>query len=341
MESKRGSRVFTVGVVSLFVIAVLSFLLISQNYEKEKNLENLKTSVLISTKISAVVHELQKERGRTAGYLGSNGEEFKAELKKQRAETDKKIGELESLLNKQTLAALPPQVREKFVELLNNLNSISSVRLKVDSKEIPLQKAITFYTNLDNQLIDMVATLAHYAKEADVARELLAYSNLMYAKEKAGLERAILSVAFANNKFNTPQLFQKFVDLLAQQKAFLKSFQLAAPRKVVEYYKQTVSESTTEKNVKSYEEMALSTPFQGGWNVDPNLWFSTITEKINLMKKVEDFTARDLISRISQKLENAKKQLYLTGGLAALAFVVIGVMFFAVVREGRKQKEEA
>jgi methyl-accepting chemotaxis protein len=187
----------------------------------------------------------------------------------------------------------------------------------------------------------MVATLAHYAEEADVARELLAYSELMYAKEKAGLERAILSVAFANNKFNTPQLFQKFVDLLAQQKAFLKSFQLAAPHKIIEYYKQIVSESTTEKNVKNYEEMALSTPFQGGWNVDPNLWFSTITEKINLMKKVENFTARDLISRISQKLENAKKQLYLTGGLATLAFVVIGVMFFAVIREGKKEKKEA
>ncbi|ADU96994.1 nitrate- and nitrite sensing domain-containing protein [Thermovibrio ammonificans] len=336
-NGKGTGKVLLVGLVSIFVIAVLSFFLISQNLKKEENLEKLKTSILISTRVSAVVHELQKERGRTAGFLGSGGETFKEELKAQRAETDKEIAKLEELLNKETLMAFPPKIRQELVDVLDNLKAISSERLKVDSKEVTLRQAIAFYTNLDNKLIDLVARLAHYAKEADISRELLGYSDLMYAKEKAGLERAILSVAFANNKFSTPQLFQRFVDLMAQQKAFLKSFELAAPENVVRYYREVVSSSQSAQQVKNYEELALQTPFQGGWNVDPNLWFSTITQKINLMKKVEDYTAQDLISRITEKLSAAKSELYITFGLAAIAILIIVVVMGTSIKTAKEE----
>ncbi len=44
----------------------------------------------LSVVYSELVHELQKERGMTAGYIGSKGTKFADKLKSQRQNTDEK-----------------------------------------------------------------------------------------------------------------------------------------------------------------------------------------------------------------------------------------------------------
>ena len=55
----------------------------------------LKDGVVLSTKISALLHETQKERGATAGFLGSKGKKFKQTLSNQRELTNKRIKEID------------------------------------------------------------------------------------------------------------------------------------------------------------------------------------------------------------------------------------------------------
>ncbi len=54
--------------------------------------------VEVSTRIGALVHELQKERGMSAGFMGSKGANFAAELPVQRAASDKRLDELNARL---------------------------------------------------------------------------------------------------------------------------------------------------------------------------------------------------------------------------------------------------
>lgn len=72
----------------------LLFFAFSGSIEKLKtSREILKLTKMteLSIKISSLVHELQKERGVSAGYIGSGGNSFKDKLSHQRAETDKRI----------------------------------------------------------------------------------------------------------------------------------------------------------------------------------------------------------------------------------------------------------
>ena len=331
-------RVIILSVVSLISIVVLSYLLLGEARQSLKVSQSLERSVVLSTKIAELVHELQKERGRTAGFLGSGGKAFREELQEQRRLTDEKIKELEKYLNREYVSALPPEAQEVFLSvILNQLNDISQIRVKVDSLQISLQDAIRYYTQLDNNLIDSVALLARHARNPEVAKELLAYADFMYAKEKAGLERAVLSVAFANKKFTTPQLFTRFVDLMAQQKAFIKAFSLAAPDRVRKFYEKTVVSSEPSMQVLNYERLALSSPFtEGALNVDPNQWFSTITKKIDLMHRVESFIAKDLLNRIEEIKAKAKERFTAVTLIALISIGVILVVSFVTlrVREG-------
>ena len=318
--------------VSLLAILILSFILVNEAREKLHQAEALEKSVIVSTKIANLVHELQKERGRTAGYLGSGGKTFKEELQQQRELTNEKIAEIKEYLTKQYVSSFPPEDRELLSNLIHRLNTISEVRLKVDSGEISLKEALDFYTSLNNELIDSIGVLARHAKDADISRELLSYADLMYAKEKAGLERAILSVAFANRGFPEHELFIRFIDLMAQQKAFIKSFKLGAPNNVRDYYEKSVESSEASLEVANYERLALTSPFGGSLNVEPDVWFTTITKKIDLMHRVESYIAKDLLEKISRLKEEAKSRLLTVTVISFGALIVILAVTFLSLR---------
>ena len=335
-------RVFILSIVSLLSILLLSVLLYREAKEEFQQAQALEKSVVLSTKISNLVHELQKERGRTAGYLGSGGQAFKEELLEQRKLTDQKIIELEKSLDKKFVSSLPEDAQEVFLSvILNKLNDLSEIRIKVDSGQISLQDAISFYTQLNNDLIDSVALLARHTRSSTITRELLAYADFMYAKEKAGLERAVLSVAFANKKFPTSELFTRFVDLMAQQKAFINSFELAAPENVRNYYEKLVKSSAPSLEVENYERLALTSPFDGNLAVDPNQWFTTVTKKIDLMHTVESYIAKDLLERIKAFKEKAESKLTTTLFVSAVSAIIILLVAFLTLgfRERGTSKE--
>ena len=335
MEYRSKGKITLITVLSLLAISILSYQLISRAYKNYVKSKNLKTSITIAERVSLLVHELQKERGRTAGFLGSGGTTFYEELKEQREKTNKRIAQLKEILSKETIQALPKKERAFFVNLLNEqIPKLTEIRNKVDSLSIPLNRAIEFYTRLNNNLIDSIGLLSSESTNPEIARELLAYADFMYAKEKAGLERAILSVVFANNKFSSDRQLEKLVDLMAQQKAFLKAFQLAASEDVYNYYRKTVENSLAFKTVKEYEALALSKFTEGNFNVDPNQWFKVITDKINLMKQVEDFIAKDLIQKINTIINKAKEELTFVVVLSSVAILIILGATFLLIREG-------
>jgi len=324
-------KVLVLSIVPLIAICMFAAILIVNSYKQYKKAEALERSIYLSTKISAVIHELQKERGRTAGFLGSGGREFKRELQEQRILTDKKIADLKDFIDKTYLASLSEKSRDLIKNVISSdLNSIIEVRNKVDKLNISMDEAVKFYTKLNDDLIEAIGSIAKLSSKAGITRELTAYADLILAKEKMGLERAILSVAFAEDKF-TKELFEKYVTLKAEQKAFIKAFKLIAPDKIVRFYDHTLKGQVVEE-VERMERIATNNAFEGGFFINPDYWFSTITEKINLMKKVEDYISKALISDIETVKKEAKNSLMLTLTFSIVAIVLILILSYKSVK---------
>jgi len=82
-------------VIFLLTLPVLALVFLSYVTMREKeNVVNESEKVVrlmeISSRMSALVHEQQKERGMTSIFLNNQGTKLSAELKKQRLLTDKK-----------------------------------------------------------------------------------------------------------------------------------------------------------------------------------------------------------------------------------------------------------
>jgi methyl-accepting chemotaxis protein len=127
---------------------------------------------------------------------------------------------------------------------------------------------------------------------SELAPSVSGYANFLLCKERAGIERAVLSNTFAMDAFG-PGMFVKFVKLVAEQDTYISLFKAVSPRNQVLYYESKMSDPVVAR-VQQMREAALSS--QGGFGIDASVWFNDQTKKINLLKEVEDKLSADLVA---------------------------------------------
>ncbi|MBE9535658.1 MAG: nitrate- and nitrite sensing domain-containing protein, partial [Proteobacteria bacterium] len=110
----------------------------------------------LAVNISALVHELQKERGATAGFLGSKGAKFVTELPAQRKLTDEKITALNSFLGSFDQAPFGEEFGAFLGKALAEIKKIGSTRGSVNSLDIKLGAALAYYTNMNGAFLNSI-----------------------------------------------------------------------------------------------------------------------------------------------------------------------------------------
>ena len=225
---------------------------------------NLQKMAKLSVKVSALVHELQKERGATAGFLGSQGQDFKKALHEQQKTTDLKIGELKKYykdFDKNTF----PTVQKNINLAFNQLNKLLGNRRAVGNMSISVQQAIAYYTRMNTVFLNTISTVSKLNTNAKLSALLFSYLNFLQGKERAGIERAVLSNTFGAGKFQSG-MFQKFSELVAEQKTYYRIFQDFAPEKIRTFYHNKMRGNIIEEDGTNttYGEIAKITLTGGG-----------------------------------------------------------------------------
>ncbi|MDH5681431.1 MAG: nitrate- and nitrite sensing domain-containing protein, partial [Spirochaetota bacterium] len=188
-----------------------------------KEMEAVQKLSRLNVRISSLVHETQKERGATGLFLGSGGKEFEQELKKQRIETDNRISKLDILLSNMKIKSYDSELEAFINGALGDLKRIKEVRNKVISLSIQTKDALAYYTGMNKKFLDTIAFSATVSSDTSIMRLTTCYVNFLKGKERAGIERAVLSSTFAGGKFG-PGMFQYYVSLKAAQENYLDVF---------------------------------------------------------------------------------------------------------------------
>ena len=265
---------------------VLEQQVISQRMATLDQLSNL------GVRIGDLVHEIQKERGRSAGYLGSNGTDFKQELAKQRTLTDHQIELLQTFLGGFDTDGANNALSASIDEGRHHLEMISHFRVKVDALQVSGAEAVNFYSDMIRSLLQPLDLMPRLSTDPSVTVMIFSYVNFLRGKEMAGIERAVLSNTFAHNAF-APGMFQRFVALMAQQEAYFHVFTASADQSQVTFWKQSVTEQVVGE-VEKLRNIALAKAAEGNFGVDPGAWFKASTARIEQFKQVEDRISLDL-----------------------------------------------
>ncbi len=177
------------------------------------------------------------------------------------------------------------------MEKLNSyLARLPEIRKKVTALQIPLKEVVSFYTDMNAAMLNIIGTSSKLSPSDIITKDLVAYTSFLKAKERAGIERAVLSGTFAADKF-APGMFTKLIKLIAEQDAYLDDFLTFAPDPMVNYYKKAIRHPSF-ATVQTMRNIAIEHAAEGRFSVDAEKWFDTITQKINVLKKIDDEIAR-------------------------------------------------
>ncbi|AZQ83978.1 methyl-accepting chemotaxis protein [Colwellia sp. Arc7-635] len=317
------NKIFILLALPLLGFLWLSILTIKQNYTVNQEMENLAQLTRLSITYGELVHELQKERGTTAGFLGSKGKEFDSELSKQRLATDTKINTRNDFL-------ATNHFEQKLIINLNqnlaaDLSNLDTIRSQVNNLSIDSAKAISYYSNINTKLLSVSTLIAELSRDANITKQTIAYYNFLQGKERAGIERAVLSSTFSLDEFKSG-MFVKFIGLMTQQNTYMANFLAFTTPENIEYYKEEMTHPAV-KEVTRLREIAESQT--SNFNVDALYWFKQATQRIGQLKNVESQVSSHLLSLAQSSHAKASNTLLLDVALTII--VVMLVIFITIV----------
>jgi len=278
----------------LLALPVLGFIWLSaatiqQNYTVNNEMKSLTQLTRLSITYSELVHELQKERGATAGFLGAKGKRFVSELSKQRILTDDKKNLRNEFLDSNYFDQ--KVITDLNQDIARELAKLESIRSQVSQLTIDTAKAISYYTNLNTKLLSVSMLIADLSTNASITKKTIAYYNFLQGKERAGIERAVISNTFAVNEFKEG-MFVKFIALVSQQNTFMMNFLALATAEDTDYYLEQMAHPAV-KEVIQLRKVAESK--KSGFDVDPVYWFQQATLRIGQLKKTENKISNNLL----------------------------------------------
>jgi len=317
--------------LSLVSVPLACMTLLAVNVSLDKFVQagetsSLKRLVDVSASIGAVVHELQRERGMTAGFIGSKGANFADQLPKQREDVDKRKAELDAQLAR--LAGSP--VEPKLTAALGEVARLAEVRQQSTALGITASQAIDRFSAAIRSLLGIVGEMPTLSSDARISQMAAAYSSMLQAKEAAGQERAILANAFGADRFS-PEILRRFVAVSATQDTWLRAFDFYASPAQAEFLQRQLSGGAVDE-VRQIRKDAMERMLEPSLGLDARNWFAKSTERIDLMKAVEDRLASDLGTAADALVSGARGMMLAYVALAAAAVAGTLAIAFKLIR---------
>ena len=268
-------------------------------YNKSAYLEKLQSITELSIDISLAIDELQKERGISGGYLSSKGQRFVDKLSAKRIKTDTQIRKLTKHLKNINLDKYPQELTDKIELYKNNLKSLGGIRQKIEVLEIPTTRAISYFTELNKNLLDIISISAKISDNAVISKTLSAYYSFLQIKEHAGMERALLTDVIIKDRFVGEQ-FRIFISLISAQNSYLKSFLAIADQDSIDFYNVSIENSSSVLEVQKIRDIVMAKNMGGDFEIDSKQWFEAISNKISLLKDIDGYLYQMSIYKLEE-----------------------------------------
>jgi AmiR/NasT family two-component response regulator len=276
---------------------------------RTRDLEQLVILGELVKELSELIHALQKERGASSIYLGSNGAQFADRLAARIAEcralekaVRERLAHVDEKLDRMSSGA---RLYTRIAFAFRALDTLPGTREQIASLALAPQDALKTFTEIICRLLAVGFEVANIAADPTVSRALVALANFSQGKEYAGQERATAGAAFSRGHFLAADQRRLQHLVAAQDHAFRIFAEFADPLHVAALRDIITDPASTE--VKRMRMLALS----GRSLSEPagavaDSWFEQATRRIDAMKKIADRLAADLGRLCTVKLAEAR-----------------------------------
>lgn len=277
---------FAIVIVPLIAtILCFDYLQIKHHYLDYHDSRRLNRAINLGIEINHVVHELQKERGVTSGYLSNGGTQFVEELAIQRSHSDSLLSRFYYELESSDYDELHSLHEEDLRDLRVHLDGLGILRKEVDDGSLHADQAIRYYSEMNNVALNTVSSLINETRDKQAAQQVHAIIYFLKAKEYASIERALGTQLFSLESLD-PELVGEVTRLVSAQDSYIDAFLTISNQESLDYYDRIMQGQDFDEvhRLRSLFYDGSATLEEG-----PEYWYRIITGKINSLKRVEEF----------------------------------------------------
>jgi len=289
----------------------LSFLIAAKRCEIAELQALALTSALVNV-TGRLVHGLQRERGLSNLYLGSNGALFAPERLAQIGECETSEAHLraclESLDTESVIVGNGARLFSRIAYVLHGLDALPGLRAQVAQQRWTARKTTEAYVRLITGLLAVVFEAADSATDPEISRLLVARFNFMQGKEFAGQERAVGSALYASGHAEASEQ-QRLLHLIESQERCLRMFTEFSSAGLGALWAQSQPSSTQAELERMRRVLCTAA---NGAILDASqstTWFACCSQRIDRMKWLEDQLAHDLLRECETKIAAAQNDL--------------------------------
>lgn len=279
-NSKINIRMYLLLSVPLVVLLMLAGDVFYKGFSAAGQMRQVNRLGQFSPYITNLVHELQKERGRTVGYISAvDKSRAVIDMSAQRQVADQQIEKFKIESGSIDRAAYG----QEFVHILEkaerDIDGLMVFRSSVDAGREAASKAAAFYSTITAELIGVVSYMAHLSNDAELTNKITAFSSFLYIKENTGIERAMGANGFGSGAFNEA-VYKKFTSVISSQNTYMKMFERTAGPEQFAFYKQKVM-APVFNQVERMREVGIDSLYgidDDVSSVPADQWFSAISD---------------------------------------------------------------
>ena len=229
--------------------------------------------------VADLVHELQKERGYSAGFSSSLGRNFRTELAAQREATDAAIES--HLADRAVLSDVAP---EQVATVDDGMAALAKRRKQIDALALTVPELAGYYTGIIETLM-AASSRVRLGAGGDPGATLMEAAELVaLAKESAGLERAMGAAGLGGTRFADP-VHRRFTDLGARQRAFLTRAEAVLGRPG---FVAGLTDAPAARRLEPMRQAIVALPYGGErGRLTAPAWFAASTAWIDDLRRAE------------------------------------------------------
>ncbi|SBS28141.1 Methyl-accepting chemotaxis protein CtpH [Marinomonas aquimarina] len=322
---KVSHAIMIVGLLPLILVVILAFSLGSSLLSSIEDTQKANDIVHLTEKLDAVAHNFAVERGLSAGFLGSKGQNGKDALLKQRQLADQAEQALRNVSPADFSQLSAADIQSIIQPTLSLFSNKTTVRQKVDNIAAD-NGAFVFYSNLNDSALRGIQRGLNFVANPDISKTLSARLSLLWMKERIGQYRGALNGVFSAGSVSA----QRFVEI--------KSF--IADEKVWENYFIDVASAdqktqlNTLKNDVNWKSVAqVLNSFQNTGDLNkvegPANWFAMATSRIGLVKSLADELGEQ-VDDLADAQEASHKNVFIA---VIAAIVVVSLLVLFLIRQ--------
>ena len=269
--------------------------------------------------VSRLIHEMQRERGASAVFIGSKGGQMRSELVAQRKRTDHERQVAQAALEQLGVAA-GGSFRAAIGDAAAAIGTLDARRKEIDALSIPASASSGYFTATIAKILLVTNETAKLSGNGETAAAIAGYVSFVEGKERAGQERAVGAGSIAAGKLDVAT-FVRVQNLAATQELYFKTFEMNATPAQRDYFTSMHSGPVVD-TVTKYREIISAGGLTGDLKgLDGKSWYEATTARIDMFKTVEDRLSQDLAALTATQYSEAQAGLWLMSGLIVFALV--------------------